>query len=175
MRSMDRRDRVEGMVHLEHLRTLILSDSIVGPYIWTLAPTEASGRRRLWLGTYVTRSQDLVDHSGDDVLSTPSCLARRRKAAGIPLRTVSLFPRWTPCPEQLGWVQDLEELRGCIGTFELLDDADVLLDWSVDSTIPEEIDTYHENCIRNGYDGLPQTLAYWSSRAEGGNGGLPRG
>ena len=138
--------RVRGALgHLEHIRTLILSDSAVCPYLWALAPTEAtdmSGWQCLKLETLVIRSLNGRDYSGGEILSALSLLARRREEAGIPLRTVSLFLRWTPHPNQFRWMKDLEELRRCVGTFESVmeDVADALLDWNVDNYFLDGLD-----------------------------------
>ena len=141
-------DRVEeALGHLEHIRTLILSDSAVSAYLSALAPTEAtdtSGWQCLELDTIVIRSRHYLDESGDYIISTLCRVAQRRKEAGIPLRTVSLFLHRTPPPQHLEWKEVLEELRECIGTFKFVDDADALLDWNVDDyflvdpTISEE-------------------------------------
>ena len=140
----ERSDRVEEVLgHLEHIRTLILSDSAVGPYLRALAPMEAmhvGGWRCLGLDTLVIYNLGSLDDAGDNVLSTLRRLARRRKEAGIPLKSVSLFLHWTPPPEQLGWMKDLEELRGCIGMFEFVNDADALLDWNVDEYFLKGLD-----------------------------------
>lgn len=149
----------EALGHLEHIKMLILCCSVVGTYLRVLAPTEATdigGLRCLELDTLVIRSRSHVDGSGNDIISAVSFFARRRKAAGIPLKKVSLFLDWMPTPRDL---KDLEELRGCIGTLEYVmeDVADALLDWNVDDYFLGgldhlRIDTYYEICIRDRYD-----------------------
>jgi len=140
-------DRIrEALGHLEHIKVLILPDSVVGIYLWILAPTEATdvgGWRCLELDTLVIRSGRPIDYSGDNVLSALSWFARRRKEAGIPLRRVSLFVHETPSPGRaghLGWMEDLEESRRCIETFEYVDDPDTLLDWNVDDYFLDGLD-----------------------------------
>jgi len=137
---------VEGALgHLGHIRTLILSGSVVCPYLRALAPTEAadmSGWRCLKLDTFVIRSTRYRDDSGDEVLPALSLLARRRKEAGIPLRNVSLLLKWAPHPQQFRWMKDLEELRRCVGTFESVMEevADKLLDWDADDYFLDGLD-----------------------------------
>jgi hypothetical protein len=53
-------------------------------------------------------------------------VARRRKAAGFPFRSVSLFLLHDPRSEQV-----LEELRGCIERLEVVT-GDNVLGWSID-------------------------------------------
>jgi len=141
----EERDRVkEALGHLEYVRTLILSDSAaVGAYLWPLAPAEAteiSGWRCLELDAIVIRNRHYLDDSGDNIISTLCCVARKRKEAGIPFRTVSLFLHLTPPPNHLGWKKELEELRRCVGTFKFVDDADALLDWNVDDYFLDGLD-----------------------------------
>ena len=140
-------DRIrEALGHLEHIKVLILPDSVVGIYLWILTPPEATdvgGWRCLELDTLVIRSGRPIDYSGYDVLSALSCFARRRKEAGIPLRRVSLFVHETPIPGRTahsGWMEDLEESRRCIETFEYVDDPDTLLDWNVDDYFLDGLD-----------------------------------
>ena len=131
----ERRRVEEALGRLEHIRTLILSDSVVAPYLRALAPTEDTdmeGWRCLELDTIVIYSRDRVDDSGENVLWSLLSLAQRRKAAGLPLRMVSLFygPRWDR--GRPDWEDsDLEELRGCVGTLEFVT-GDGALDWKVD-------------------------------------------
>ena len=118
------------MDHLEHIRTLIPSDSMVAPYLGTLATTEVTDVdfwRCLDLDTLVTYSRDHADLDGDDVLCSLLSFAQDREAAGLPLRMVSLF-----C--DLEWNlkdSELEGLRRCIGMFEFVTGDDAL-DWKVD-------------------------------------------
>ena len=120
----------EALGHLEHIRTLILSDSVVASYLWALAPTEATdtdGWRCLELDTLIIYSRNRADLDGGGILYPLLSLAQVRKAAGLPLRMVSLFCglEWNVKDSQL------EELRRCIGTFELVTGDDAL-DWNVD-------------------------------------------
>ena len=130
------RGRVEeALHHLEHIRTLILSDTVVEPYLWALTPTDATEMgswRCLELDTLVIHSRRCVDIDGDNILASILPLARRRKAVGLPLRMVSIFYRQSWDRDRPRWRDsDLEELRGCVGTFEFVT-GDGALDWKVD-------------------------------------------
>ena len=65
-------------------------------------------------------------NSNNDILRTLLIIAQRRKAAGSPFRTVSLFLLEDP-----GLKQVLEELEECIERFEVTV-GDNVLEWDVD-------------------------------------------
>jgi hypothetical protein len=139
-------DRVEEVLgHLKNIRTLILSDSAVDPFLCALArTTDVNGWRCLKLDTLAIYSKR-GDPAGEDILSTLHHVARRREAAGFPLRTVSVFLGWTRNPKHLEWMgSDLEELRRYIGTFKLVmgDDA---LDWNVDDYFLDGLDNFRRD------------------------------
>ena len=120
----------EVLDHLEHIRTLILSDAAVTRYLSALSPDACvGGWRCLKLETLVIYTSNLseYEHSGLGMLADLSYFLRKRKAAGLPLKTVSLFYDWE---WRLGGME-LEELRGCVGVVELLTGDDAL-DWDVD-------------------------------------------
>ena len=120
----------EALDHLKHIRKLILSNSVVAPYLRALSPTEAtdvSDWRCLELDTLVVHSRSRADRDGDDILCPLLSFARDRKAAGLPLRMVSLS-----CDSEWNLEDsELEELKRCIGTFEFVTGDDAL-DWKVD-------------------------------------------
>ena len=128
------RDRVEeALGHLENIKTLILSNSAVSPYLQALVratATDPNGWRCLKLDTLVIHSPH-VDYSGGDILETLRYVAGRREVAGIPFRKVSVFLLKVGNRERLKWLDGLEELKRCIGTFELVMGDDTL-DWNAD-------------------------------------------
>jgi len=124
----------EALSHLKYIKTLILADSGVGLFIGALVPSavaDVDEWRCSMLDTIVIRNRSDNPHRGD-VLSGLLYVARKRKAAGFPLRSVSVFICSAKDPKRFGWTDSVvEELRGYIETFELVvgDDA---LDWNVD-------------------------------------------
>jgi len=139
-------DRVdEALDHLENIKTLVLSDSAVNPYLHALVPIRATGIdewRCLKLETLAIHIR-YDDYTGEELLPTLCCVARERKAAGFPLKSVSVFSVGT---RYLGrWVDpDLEELRRCIGVFELVTGDDAL-DWKVDDYFLDGLDHFRRD------------------------------
>ena len=68
-------------------------------------------------------------------------VAKKRKAAGLPLRSVSLFLRGDPEQQRF---QYLEELRACVGELEVFM-GDDLLDWDVDKYFLDGLDHLRKN------------------------------
>ena len=123
------------------VRTLILSHGAAWPCLSALDEDPSAGNHGQWFLPIHT----LIIHLGPDqnpflfdnlLLS----IAQKRKAAGFPLRTVSLF-------RDLGWVwyQALpEELRGCIEDLEVVI-GDGALDWDVDKYFLDGFDHLQRN------------------------------
>jgi hypothetical protein len=126
-------DRVEeALGHLKNLRRLILSDSEVEPYLEALVPataTDANRWRCLKLDTLVIYSR--YGDFGEGILGTLRRVAGRREVAGIPFRKASVFLLEVGNPKGSRWLDGLEELKRCIGTFELVMGDDTL-DWNAD-------------------------------------------
>ena len=139
--------RAEGVLgHLENLRTLILHNSAMVPYLQALVPAmvkDISKWRCPKLDTLVIRTRYLDPGEGVTLLTNmlfKLCrVVEERKLAGFPLRSVSVFlcNTW----EQLESSE--EELREFIktftGTFELVV-GDGALDWNVDDYFLEGLD-----------------------------------
>lgn len=142
----EKRARVEeALDHLENIKTLILSDSAVDPYLHALLPVRARSTdewRCLKLETLVIYVR-YDDHTGEKLLPVLCWVARGRKAAGFPLRSVSVFlvETW-----YLGLRADpdLEELRRYIGTFKLVTGDDAL-DWNVDEYFLDGLDQFRRD------------------------------
>ena len=113
---------------LRGVSTLILSGTTVKPCLLALdTDPGASGylRRSSPVHTLIIHS-DFTNAGWDDILQTLLIVARRRKAAGSPFRTISLF-----LLEGSGLEQVLGELEECIEKFEVTVGNNVL-EWSVD-------------------------------------------
>ena len=136
-----RDDRVrKALDHLENIRTLILSGSTVGPYLRALVAggdRNASEWRCTKLDTLVVHRPHTEYCQYDAFLELPR-VARERKLAGIPLRSVSVFLGNDWNPERPGLAP--EELRGWVGTFKLVVGDDELQDWNVDDYFLEGLD-----------------------------------
>ena len=138
----ERGDRVrEALGHLEHLRTLVLSNSETEPYLEALVPAKATDADR-WP---CPKLDTLVIHSrycglfGMNTQLTLCHVARERKVAGFPLKAVSVFINWGQDLRRLRlWDSRLEELR-YIGTFEFVT-GDGVLDWDVDDYFLKGLD-----------------------------------
>jgi len=133
--------------YLNHIRTLILNDSAMPPYVQALFPgwTNDIGEWRCSkLDTRVIHSR-CRDYSGEDVISTLCHIARERKLAGFPLRSVSLFLNRADDLGRPEFVDpELEELRGSIETFKLVVGDDVL-DWNVDDHFLDGLNLVRED------------------------------
>ena len=131
----DRRRCVEEVLdHLENIKTLIICDSAIGPFLDALAPPEAADTDEL----RCPKLESLViytkngDPTGEEIIEPIFRVARKRSEAGFPFESVSLF---SPQFENLGdpnWIgPDLEEMRKWIGSFKLVTGEDAM-DWNVD-------------------------------------------
>jgi len=112
--------------------TLILSHTTVEPCLLALeantgAVNEAQGFPQVQ--TLIIHSDTGKDPSETDVLRALLPVARKRKAAGNPFSSVSLFLPLAPSPGMRE--EELEELRSCTGNFELVT-GDAILDWDID-------------------------------------------
>lgn len=117
---------------LGNIRTLVLSDTAVKSYIHALAPY-GSGPPCSVLDVLVIHSENLCIY-GEDTLEHLSRVAQRRKEAGIPLESVSLFVRLPWDLDErgpMGSCPALEQLRECVGRLEIVMGDDVL-DWNID-------------------------------------------
>jgi len=118
----------EVLDSLRSITTLILSHTTVEPCLLALeantgAVNNAQGFPQVQ--TLIIHSDTEKDPSEADVLQALLPVARRRKAAGNPFKSVSVFLPLTPREEEL------EELRSCIGKFDLVTGDDIL-DWDID-------------------------------------------
>ena len=115
--------------YLQAAATLILSGTTVKPCLLALdLDPNAGGHLRRFppVHTLIIHSDFQGTGDGPDTLQILLVIAQRRKAAGFPLRSVSLFLLAGPGSEQI-----LEELRGCVERFEVAV-GDGVLGWDVD-------------------------------------------
>ena len=129
----EKSDRVKEVLnHLENIRTLILYNSAVDPYLRALASITAEDVnewRCLKLDTLVIYSR-YGDYADGDMLDTLCHVAQERKVAGFPLRSVSMFVN----PERArlrSAGSNLQELRRWVEAVEFVTGDDIL-DWNVD-------------------------------------------
>lgn len=118
-----------------NIKTLILSRAAVEPYLKLLALEANAGvanevQRFPHVQTLIIHSIAWTDSSGSDILQALLSAARRRKAAGNPFKSVSVFLLPVPNPGDRE-VEEWEELRGCIEEFKLVTGDDIL-DWDID-------------------------------------------
>ena len=115
------------------ITTLILSHTTVEPCLLALdsANTGAgNGAQGLpQIQTLIIHSSTWEDPSDTDILQTLLPVARKRKAAGNPFNSVLVFLPLAPGPELRE--EEVEELRSCIGNFEIATGDDIL-DWDID-------------------------------------------
>ena len=113
-----------------NVRTLILSRSSVWPCLSAVDEDSGASDLSEWFSLIHTLiiHPDTEYYPGDSVLQLLLGVAQKRKAAGFPLGSVSLFLR--DGTEQR-WFQVLEELRACVEELEVVMGDDVL-DWDVD-------------------------------------------
>ena len=116
-----------------NVRTLILSRNAIGPCLLALDEDPGASGRSRWFSPIHT----LIIHQGLDpslylrpelMRQLPS-IARRRKAAGFPFRSVSLFLRDGP---GWRWDVDMEELKVAV-EFDILG-------WDVDKYFLDGLD-----------------------------------
>ena len=116
------------------VKTLVLSHAAVKPCLLALerdAGTE-NGQGFPQVQTLVVHSRSSHDPSGIDVLRALLPVARRRKAASHPFKSVSVFLEdTTKLGGRKGEGEELVELRRCIEKFRLATGDDVL-DWDID-------------------------------------------
>ena len=111
---------------LKSLTTLILSNSATSSFLSELLP-DPEGSCGPKIHTLVIHTRARTSFRSEDVLKTVLSVARERKAAGIPFKSVSVFIRhFDECEPDL-----LEALTGCIERFELVM-GDGVLDWDLD-------------------------------------------
>ncbi|KAF9781176.1 hypothetical protein BJ322DRAFT_1079473 [Thelephora terrestris] len=143
----------EVLSHLGKLRTLVLSGSVVMPYILALCPDSkyiddhdgSIDPTRWWwcpvLDALVVHTPEL--HANyQDILQHLYMVAQRRKDVGIPFKSVSLFVR-KPWDEYVTLPMEscpaLKQLRGCIEKLEIKTGDDAL-DWNVDDYFFDGLD-----------------------------------
>ncbi|KAF9781151.1 hypothetical protein BJ322DRAFT_1079289 [Thelephora terrestris] len=147
-------DAEEVLSHLEKLRTLVLSGSIVMPYILALCPYSEyiddddgsmDPTRWLWscpvLDALVVHTPDLHENY-QDILQHLYMVAQGRKDVGIPFKSVSLFVRkpWDECATlPMESCPALKQLRGCIEKLEIKTGDDAL-DWNGDDYFFDGLD-----------------------------------
>ena len=112
--------------HLRGLTTIILSFTSVKPCLLALDIGADSHLRHSPSVHTLVIHLDFYHGVWPEILQTLLTVARRRKTAGFPFRSVSLFLLDDP---QSGWI--LDELRECIEGFEVTVGDDVL-GWDVD-------------------------------------------
>ena len=120
---------LEEALGFGNVRTLIQSSSAAGPCLSALNEDPgASGHSRWFSPIYTLIIYPSRYHFATKVLRPLLSVARKRKAAGFPFRSVLLFIRDPP-----GWHQNttLKELRRCVEKLEVFG-GDKVLDWDVD-------------------------------------------
>ena len=112
---------------LRGISTLVLSSTAVKPCLLALDmdPSASYLQRSSPVHTLVIHS-DFTNTGWDSILQTLLTVAQRRKAAGFPFITVSLFLLEDPELKQV-----LEELKECIERFEVTV-GDNVLEWDLD-------------------------------------------
>ena len=118
-----------------NITTLILSRGAVESYLGLLALGVDAGVANEVQGfphvqTLIIHSIAWIYSSRSDILQALLSAARRRKAAGNPFKSVSMFLLRVPNPGDRE-VEEWEELRGCIEEFKLVTGDDIL-DWDID-------------------------------------------
>ena len=131
----------EVLFCLKGIRTLVLSDLVVASYIMALDPESGEDEDAsidFWLcpelAVLVVHAREFSDQFGEDILESLPGVARRRKDAGMPFKSISLFisrswDEYTYGPMESCVV--LERLRSCVEKLEIImgDDA---MDWDMD-------------------------------------------
>jgi hypothetical protein len=125
------------------VRTFVLSNSDIEPYLLPLDPEhgyDSDGSMpdpvqwRCQVLEHLVIYEDLSNAAGEDIMRFLPGLAERRKAAGRPFKSVTMFSRspWSNARfGPMGSCRPLEKLRKCVGKLEVVVGDDVL-DWSVD-------------------------------------------
>ena len=127
---------------LGNITILILSHASMEPFFLVLEANAAQGL--LQVQTLIIHCTTWTDLFGTDILQTLLPVARRRKAAGNPFKSVSVFLQLVPTPGHREVEEELGELRGCIEKFELVTGDDVL-DWDVDKYFLDELEHLWNN------------------------------
>jgi len=127
-----------------NVRTLILSRSAVGPCLSALNEDPGASGNSRWfvpidtLIIYQAPHRQGLDHTFLPLLLN---VARKRKVAGFPFKSVSLVLR-----NDLGWHWDgvLERLKDCVEKFEVVVGDDVL-DWDADKYFLDGLEHLQKN------------------------------
>ena len=110
---------------LGNVTTLILSRCDEETCLLALDPD--GGRQLPPVHTLIIHSHDPLGANGRNALQTLLAIAKKRKSAGFPFRSVSVFLRGVYDPTQARELEGAElELKGCIEKFELVTGDDVL-------------------------------------------------
>ena len=125
--------------------TLILSRRAVAWCLWALkkeSNTSGWGRRSLSVHTLIIHPEAHHHHLlRVQVLEPLLGIARKRKVAGFPFRSVSLF---LSVDRGWGWDRVLEELRECVEKLEIFAGDDVL-NWEIDKYFLDGLDHLQKN------------------------------
>ena len=135
---------------LGKIRTLVLSDPAAIPYIRALGlefdnpdgNNTANGLLCPILGTLVVHAWEFRNSRNEHILERLPVVAQRRKDAGIPFESVSLFigcSWYEPEPVPMELLPALEQLKECVEKFDMVvgDDA---LDWNLDDYFFDGLD-----------------------------------
>ncbi|KAF9648208.1 hypothetical protein BDM02DRAFT_3115669, partial [Thelephora ganbajun] len=141
----------EAMGLLPNVKMLVLSHAAVKPCLLALeqiVSADGNGQGFPRLQTLIVHSHS-VNRSGTDILQTLLLIAERRKAAGYPFKSVSVFLQnvllISVNPEgSIRKRQELEELRRCIENSRLAVGYDIL-DWNIDDYFLDGLD-HLRNC-----------------------------
>ena len=115
---------------LGNVRTLILSRSAVWPCLSALGEDLGTAGQSRWflpLHTLIVGPDPDIPHPCHQHLESLLSVAQKKKVAGFPFRSVSLF---LGAPEQMR-DQIVDGLRSCVGELEVVV-GDGVLDWDVD-------------------------------------------
>ena len=124
----------ETLGQLGSIKTLVVSHTAVKPCLLALerGAADQNGQGFPQVQTLVFHSRSSHHPSGVDILRALLPISRRRKAVGHPFVSVSIFLRNAPNPGCFErQTEELTELRGCVGKFELVMGDDVL-GWDID-------------------------------------------
>jgi len=139
----------QGLHDLKNVTTLILSNSAVEPCLAVLEPD--NGERLQWCSTVhslVIHSPSQLDLTGSDILQSLLRVAKKRKIAKAPFRSVTLAIPSTNLVVSPG---ELAALSEYIERFEFLagDDA---LDWDVDKYFIPNYDPLQRQRDESAFD-----------------------
>jgi len=139
----------QALYDLENVATLILSNSAVEPCLAALEPDNKE--RRQWCSTIhslVIHSPSQIDLTGSDILQSLLRVAKKRKIAKAPFRSVTLAISSTDLVVSPG---ELAALSEYIEQFEFLvgDDA---MDWDVDKYFIPDYDPLRRRRDESAFD-----------------------